>query len=190
MHSVMTDNLYKEVNFYGLYLLLICLCHRVWVSMLIPMPKLCSCSWKHLKVVLFSNGLYKRHTSGCICEMFVHFEHVNISKGWKLGPKWANSCCNKIWYSMKSSTLGVPSLSNKKLMQDGNISACLTVIVNSNYFRLEFASIYFSSKSVKKPPYGKQSCVDEIMFLSYHCTRLKKTSRLENLLKLYYILYL
>lgn len=75
-------------------------------------------------------------------------------------------------------------------MQDGSISVCLNVIVRSDYFRPEFVSIYFSSKSLKKAPYGKQSCADEIMFLSYNCIRLKKPSRLENLVKLCYILYL
>lgn len=75
-------------------------------------------------------------------------------------------------------------------MQDGNTSMCLTAIVSSKNFRPEFASIYFTSKPVKKAPYGKQRCVDEIMFLSYYCLRLKKACRLENLLKLCYILYL
>lgn len=75
-------------------------------------------------------------------------------------------------------------------MQDGNINVYLNVIVSSDYFGPEFASIYFSSKSLKKAPYGKQSCADEITFLSYNCTRLKKPSRLVNLVKLCYILYL
>lgn len=132
----MRDNLYKKVWF--MYFT----CH--WFAFVLecwflPMLALCSCSWKHLKVVpvLFSKSLCKRHISNCICDMFVCFGHVNTSQGWKLGPYCANSYCSKIWYSMKSNIW-----STFPEQQEAHArSVCLNVIVSSNYFRPEFASI-------------------------------------------------